>query len=383
MTFINAFLCRKSRMIIAFLLLLQSTFAQSSFNKAGEWLKDNIGELGGRAVLVIWKDGKIVYNKAENEMNNKQKMITKFIARRQGKDPAEVMKDFNSVTKEPIASCSKWLSAALAMTFVDEGKLNVNDSIGKFLPVMTTNGKGNIRIWQCLSHLTGIKTPSLKDTRELTNKANSMEDAINNIALLPMEGEPGKTFHYSSAGLQIVAAVLENLGGKNFETLFHDRIAVPCGMKDTDFGNGNVALAAGSARSSAEDYLNFLVMILNDGKYMGKQVLSRQSVFEMQRNRVTKDVTITYTPAEAGDWGYGFGEWVMDNPVMSTPLAGGIPGSERSTGVTSPGLFGSFPWVENKLHYAGFLFTFNIRTKGRNERYKELKKIIDDALRAN
>ena len=121
MTPTNTFLCRKSRMIIAFLLLLQSVKAQSSFDKGGEWLKDNIGELGGRAVLVIWKDGEIVYNKAENEMNNKQKMISKFIARRQGKDPAVVLKDFNSASKEPIASCSIWLSAALAMTFVDEG----------------------------------------------------------------------------------------------------------------------------------------------------------------------------------------------------------------------------------------------------------------------
>ena len=380
MTPTNTFLCRKSRMIIAFLLLLQSVKAQSSFDKAGEWLKDNIGELGGRAVLVIWKDGEIVYNKAENEMNNKQKMISKFIARRQGKDPAVVLKDFNSATKEPIASCSKWLSAALAMTFVDEGKLNLNDSIGKFLPVMTANGKGNIRVWQCLSHLTGINSPSLKDTRELINNANTMDEAINTIALLPMEGEPGKTFHYSSVGLQIVAAIIEKLGGKNFETLFHDRIAVPCGMKDTDFGKGKVPLAAGSARSSAEDFLGFLVMLLNEGKYKGKQVLSRQSVIDMQRNRVTKDATIAYTPAEAGNWGYGFGEWVMDNPIMTTPVSGGIPGSERSTGVTSPGLFGSFPWVDNKLHYAGFLFTFNIRTKGRNEQYKELKKIIDDAV---
>ena len=383
MTHKNASFCRKSRLITAFMLLFQVAEAQSSFDKAGEWLKNNVSELGGRAVLVIFKDGKMVYNKAENELSSKQKMIGRFIARRQGKDPEEALKDFNSITIELIASCSKWLSAALAMTFVDEGKLNLNDSIGKFLPDMTSHGKGQIKVWQCLSHLTGIGSPSLKDSRELISKAHTMEEAINNIALLPMEGKPGETFHYSSAGLQIIAAILEKLGGKNFETLFHDRIAIPCNMKYTDFGHVSVPLAAGGARSSAEDYLHFLVMILNEGKYLGKQVLSKQSVIEMQRNRVTKEATIAYSPAEAGDWGYGFGEWVMDNPVMITPWKNGIPGSERSAGVTSPGLFGSFPWVENKLHYAGFLFTFNIKTKGRNERYKELKKIIDEAIKMN
>ena len=185
--------CRKCSLIIAFMLLLQVANAQADFSKAGYWLKDNVKDLGGRAVLLIYKDGKIVYNKAENELSGKQKMIGKFIARRQGKDADEMLQDFTSTTKELIASCSKWLSAALVMTFIDEGKLNVNDSIGKYLPVMTANGKGYIKIGQCLSHLSGIKTASSKDSRELSNKAGSMDEAMDNIAKLPMEGEPGKT----------------------------------------------------------------------------------------------------------------------------------------------------------------------------------------------
>ena len=158
------FICRKCSLSIAFMLLLQAANAQADFSKAGDWLKDNVRELGGRAVLVIFKDGKIVFNKAENDLSSKQKMIGKFIAKRQGKDPAEALQDFSSTTKQRIASCSKWLSAALVMTFVDEGKLSLGDSVGKFLPVMTANGKGGIKIWQCLSHLTGIKAGTLKES---------------------------------------------------------------------------------------------------------------------------------------------------------------------------------------------------------------------------
>lgn len=362
--------CRKSSLILAFMLLLQLVSAQPDLSPATSWLKDNVNQLGGRAVLVIYKDGKMIYNQAVNELSRKQKMIGKFIARRRGNDPAEAIQDFNSTTKELIASCSKWLSAALLMTYVDEGKLRLNDSIGKFLPVMTANGKGAIKISQCLSHMTGIKTESLKESRDLSNKASSMDEAINNIAQQPMEGEPGKTFRYSSTGLQIAAAILEKISGKDFETLFHERIAMPCGMKNTDFGHVKVPLAAGGARSTAEDYLNFLVMILNEGTVNGKRVLSREAVMEMQKNRVGKNVTIAYSPAEAGNWGYGFGEWVMDAAKEN----------DRSMQVTSPGLFGSFPWVDNDRHYAAFLFTFNINFKGRNERYMELKKIIDNSL---
>ena len=100
-------------------------------------------------------------------------------------------------------------------------------------------------------------------------------------------------------------------------------------------------------------------MIMHEGMYNGKRILSTQSVMEMQKNRVTKDAVIAYSPAEAGNWGNGYGEWVMDDVSIE----------KRSMGVTSPGLYGNFPWVDNTLHYAGFLFTLNINFKGRNQRY--------------
>src|SRR2546423_11829838 len=127
-------------------------------------------------------------------------------------------------------------------------------------------------------------------------------------------------------------------------------------MSQTDCGHGRISMPAGSAWSTAEDYTKFLSMILNEGEYKGKRILSKNSIIEMQKNRVGKDVKIAYTPAEAGNWGYGFGEWVMDDAL----------GDRRSKGVTSPGLFGSFPWVDYNLHYTGFLFTFNLKNKGRS-----------------
>lgn len=349
------------------MLYLQLSFGQNNFNKADNWLKDNLNGLGGRAVLVIMKNGKIVYQKAENDLSRKQKIVGKFIAKRQGKDADEMLKDYTITTYGAIASCSKWLSAALAMTFIDEGKLSPEDTVGKFLPVMTQHQKGDIKIWECLSHLTAINAGTLKDSREIINQGATMDEVIEKIAEQPMEGEPGKVFHYSSIGLQIAAAVIEKISGKDFKTLFRERIAIPCGMKNTDFGKAKVALAAGGAFSTPEDYIHFLKMILQDGAYNGTQVLSKKSVELMQHN-YTKGAKVTYSPAEADNWGYGFGEWVMDDAV------------NRSSAVTSPGLFGSFPWVDNERKYAGFLFVFNLKHKGRNEKYKELKAIIDNEI---
>ena len=364
--------CLNCSILLGFMLIYQVSIAQYKFDKLDSWLKENLEELGGRAVLMIYKDGKIIYSQQENDLNRKQKMIGKMIARKTGKDATELLKDYNVNSKIAIASCSKWLSAALVMTFVDEGKLKLNDTIGKFLPVITTNGKGKITILDCLSHLTGIKSGNLKESRDLVSNASMMDDAIRMIAAQPMEAEPGSAFHYSSIGLQIAAAVIEKISGKSFGSLFQEKIANPCNMINTDFGDKPVPLAAGGALSTASDYLNFLQMILHNGEFNGKRVLSKQAVELMQQNYATGKKVI-YSPAEAGEWGYGFGEWVMDNAT----------GDTRSQGVTSPGLFGSFPWVDNMHQYAAVLFTFNLKSKGRNEKYTALKKLVDAAITNN
>jgi CubicO group peptidase (beta-lactamase class C family) len=349
------------------MLFLQVSFSQKKFIKTTEWLKNDVRSMGGRAVLVILKDGKIVYNDSENNLSDIQKAGLRYIAKRRGKDRDEAVKDFTFTTREPIASCSKWLSAALVMTFVDEGKLSLDDTIGKFLPVLSKHQKGNITIKDCLAHLTGIDGGGLKESRQLISESRSMDEVINKIAVLPMEGKPGQVFHYSSIGLQIAAAVIEKISGKDFKTLFNERIAAPCGMANTDFGEGKIPLAAGGAISTPEDYIHFLQMILQEGYFNGKQILSRESIIKMEQDD-TKGTRVAYTPDESGILDYGLGEWILEN------------GNSRADVVSSPGLFGSFPWVNNKKHYAGFLFVLNINQKGRAQKYDQLQKLVNEEI---
>jgi len=354
--------------LLAVLLIITFLTPAQNFSKLDKWMEDKTPEMGGRSVLLVYKDGEIVYSKVINEMSRRQKRVAKIIARRTDKEPNT--NNFSTDSRQPIASCSKWLSAALVMTFIDEGKLSLKDTVGKYLPVMSENGKGNITIEQCLSHTTGIKAPPLKEDLSEMRSINSMDEAIRNIAVLPMEGAPGTVFHYSNAGLQVAAAVIEKISGKSFKQLFDERIARPLNMKDTDFGNGKVPLPAGGAISTPEDYINFLVMILNKGTFKGKRILSENSIAEMQINRIIPGVKIAYSPSESAAAGYGLGEWVMDSSKV---------GSFSRT-VSSPGLFGSFPWVDNQKHYCAFLMTYYIKPDGRAERYKELKEIVDGIL---
>jgi CubicO group peptidase (beta-lactamase class C family) len=351
----------------------------AKFVALDSWMEDNAPTIGGRAILLIYKDGKPVYSKSVNEMSRKQKMVNKFVARKMKKEANT--DDYTASTRQPIASCSKWLSAALVMTFVDEGRLQLTDTVGKYLPVLSQHGKGMITISQCLSHLTAIREPDLKESLKKITRMTTMDEAIAWLADLPMEGQPGKVFHYSNVGLQIAAAVLEKISGESFQTLFAERIARPLDMKNTDFGQTRVALPAGGASSTPEDYMNFLWMIQQRGVFHGHRILSENSVAEMQVNRVTPEVRIAYTPVKGGDkaagqpgmgWvGYGFGEWIFLEPDTHEP----------SGSVSSPGLFGSIPWVDNKRGYCAFLMTFYLSNKGREERLRELKKTVDEAIK--
>ncbi len=365
---------------IAFLLFFQFITAQDT-TKITQWMNGNLNNLGGRAVLIIAKNGKTIYSRAFNNMSEKQRRAGRIRANVSGKDVDEVLQDYTVTTRERIASCSKWLTAALVMTFVDENKLRLSDSIGKFLPIMTKYGKGGIRVWQCLSHTTGIQGGGLRETFESFKNIKSMNQAIEQIAMSSMEGPPGKTFRYGNTGLQIMAGIIEKLSEKDFETAFRERIAEPLNMKNTDFGKSGVPLAAGGAYSTPEDYMNFLIMISNNGEYNGRRILSVAAVNEMQKNRIGSDCMITYKPEEAGTWGYGFGEWLMDTPIGVAAKKDAMPESKRSNTVTSPGLFGSFPWVDNEKKYCAFLFVYNLKHKGRNEKYRELKTLVDENIR--
>ncbi len=324
------------------------------------WLEDHAKEMGGRAMLVVWKDDHIVYSQSVNDMNRRQKMVNKYVARRMGRSAN--LDDYTLSTRQPIASCSKWLSAALVMTFVDEGKLRLSDTVGTWLPVLSQHGKGNITIQQCLSHLTGVQAPDLKQSLKDMRGVENMDQAVAQIAEMPMEGQPGKVFRYSNVGLQLAGAVIEKISGHTFEVCFAERIARPLQMTQTDFGKGRVALPAGGATSTPEDYINFLVMILHKGVFNGQRILSEKSIADMQVDRIGPDVQVAYSPVPMENIGYGSGEWIV-RPAGTT--------------ITSPGLFGSVPWVDYDKGYCAFLMTFYIKNKDRQQRFGELKELVD------
>ncbi|MEO6231093.1 MAG: serine hydrolase domain-containing protein [Ferruginibacter sp.] len=339
--------CLKCLLALNFMLLCLVGKSQYNFSEADQLLAANQKLLGDNMVALIYKDGKIIHQKELGE--------------------------FTVNTKAPIASCSKWLTAALVMTFVDEGKISLDDKVSTYLPIFETYGKSYITIRQCLSHETGIADNQRILAKLIQRrKFESLEDEVNSFAKKEIDSNPGTSFYYGSIGLNIAGRILEVVGKKRFELLMKQRIFTPLNMKGSSFAPDNFATdPSGGAVSTAADYMNFLSMILDKGMYEGKRILSDASVTAMQTNQ-TKDVPKKYAPQAGEGYDYGLGEWIL-----------GTDADGQSTVVSSPGLFGTFPYVDNCKKYACIFFVKNRLGEERKDVYLQIKKAIDKQLPGN
>jgi CubicO group peptidase (beta-lactamase class C family) len=359
--------------LAAFLLFLQPLSAQYNWSELEAELKSKQQLLGNNVVVLIWKGDSLVY---KNEMG-----------------------DFTSKTQAPIASCSKWLTAALVMQFVDEGKLSLDDKVIKYIPEFDKYFKGYITIRQCLSHMTGIADDEKFLKRILERrKLSSLEEEVNEFAARDIRAKPGTDFWYGNIGLNIAGSVLEVISKKKFDVLIKTKLFTPLGMSKTSFANpGGPVNPSGGCKSTADDYMKFLTMLLNKGKYNSVQVLSENAVNEMKnvQNTITQ---IKYAPKSAEGYRYALGSWVMehtektelflDGKPFNKPNVPVNPGVETrkmtiATSLSSPGLFGTWPLVDYCRGYAYIVFVKNLLGEERADAHRELKKIIDGQIMSN
>jgi CubicO group peptidase (beta-lactamase class C family) len=205
----NSSTCTKVTIALGFMLLLQPVFAQQKFSDLDDIFLQKQKLLGKDFVVMLWKkDDTLVYKKE--------------------------LGDFSSKTQAPIASCSKWLTAALVMTFVDEGKISLDDKIIKWLPEFEKYGKNYITIRECLSHMTGIRSEPVTILKLLERKKfNSLEEEVNAFAAKDIQANPGEEFRYSNIGLNIAGRILEIISKRKFDVLARQRLFVPLAMRKT------------------------------------------------------------------------------------------------------------------------------------------------------
>ena len=306
-------------------LFQSSAHAQSSLATPLQPLVDR-QELAGAVMLVADKDGVLAHESI-------------------GFADIEAKKPMQKDSYFWIASQSKPITAAALMMLVDEGKVDVNDPVEKYLPefrgqmviaeqdenhVLLKKPVHPITIKNVLSHTSGLPFSTAIEVPSLDRFP--LADRVRSYAMVPLRFEPDSKYQYSNAGINTAGRIIEVVTKKKYEDFLQERLFGPLGMTDTTFwpneeqltrlaksykpkANGvgleetvlnqlqyktltdhtyRYPMPAGGLFSTATDLSKFYRMLLNGGELDGHRYLSKEAV---------KMMTSQQTPT----WEYGFG----------------------------------------------------------------------------
>jgi CubicO group peptidase (beta-lactamase class C family) len=248
-----------------------------------------------------------------------------------------------------IASSTKWLSAVVIMSLVDDGLMTLDDPASLYFPQQYTGEKGTITIRQMFSHTSGLPGDETSDV--LSSDAITLQQAAQLIATNNLIATPGTVFCYGGLSMQLAGACAEVASGQSWSNLVELRLKRPLGLTATTYGNTPNPRIAGGGSSTLYEYATVLEMLLQHGLWGTNRVLSSNSVYMMQQDQTAGAQILCSPYAKYGlpDTRYGIGEWQEE-------LA--PDGSAYQIG--SGGAFGFAPWIDLDRNVAGVFMVVNL-----------------------
>jgi CubicO group peptidase (beta-lactamase class C family) len=129
----------------------------------------------------------------------------------------------------PWHCAGKPVIAMLTCVLAEQGVVDLNEPICRFIPEMAEGAKRRITLAHLLTHTSG-----LREANAIVWGMVSWDDMISHAARAPLVAEPGSTATYTATvGWSLVVAVLERATRQDIETLLHASIFEPAGMEAT------------------------------------------------------------------------------------------------------------------------------------------------------
>jgi methyl acetate hydrolase len=234
-----------------------------------------------------------------------------------------------------IASMTKALTSTCAMQLVEQGKLDLESSASKWVPDLasvevlegfdaagkprTRKPKRPITLRHLLTHTAGFSYEIWSGDIQRYQQAHNLPGitTCQNAALrTPLLFDPGERWDYG-INIDFVGKAAEAVSGKKLSTVMKENLLDPLGMTDTGFKitpsmrqrlakihqrdeddkltplmdleipqEPEFEMGGGGLYGTAEDYIKFVRMILNEGKANGRQVLKAETVKTMSMNHI-------------------------------------------------------------------------------------------------
>jgi CubicO group peptidase (beta-lactamase class C family) len=241
---------------------------------------------------------------------------------------------FTPTTLQAIASNSKLFTAVAAGMLVEEGKLTWDKPIRESIPTIQFYNdqlNNNITLRDMLSHRTGVTRHDLIWFKSPFTRKELFE----RLKYLEPQEPMRETFLYNNLMFSAVGEIIELKSGQRWEQFVRDRILTPLDMTTTTYSISDMTqhpdhgvpfrekrdsfelykipyyedtegvAPAGAVISNIDELSHWLIALMNDGKYNGKQVLPA---------KVLKD---TLQPAVGlpNVLGVALGFWELLNPA--------------------------------------------------------------------
>ena len=167
-------------------------------------------------VALVTSNGEIIHHKAYGYQNIQDSILL---------DTSTVF-DIGSITKQ--------FTTAIILKLRFEGKLNLENKIGKYLPNYRYADK--ITIHQLLAHRSGIPTydyqEKLNDSKWFNTKLSTNE-MVDTFCSDDLEFEPDTKMEYSNSNFIILTAIIEEIEGKDYYSVLDELILKPLNMNNT------------------------------------------------------------------------------------------------------------------------------------------------------
>jgi CubicO group peptidase (beta-lactamase class C family) len=247
----------------------------------------------------------------------------------------------------PIMSCTKAFTAAAMGILVDEGKLDWNDKVIKYLPDFKLSDPWitkHLTIADILSHRSGLE--SSEGDLLWYGTDYSRQEIVKRIRYSPVKNSFRSSYGYNNVMYLVAGLVIEKISYKSWDEFIKKEIFLPLLMNNSSSSTGemikdkNYALPhqagnpiplmnldniapAGAINSTIDDMLKWMQVWTNTGNSAGKQLISSEAL---------KTITTTKVMlSDKSDESYGFG-WNIGFADGKKIIShgGGLPGYKSS-----------------------------------------------------
>src|ERR1051326_167041 len=209
-----------------------------------------------------------------------------------------------------MASVTKTFVATAIMQLVEQGKIDLDAPLTKYLPYFKMNDERyrQIKIRQMLSHTSGIPDVTDYHWDKPEYDAGALERFVRSVANQKLVFNPGEKFAYSNAAYEILGDVSAKVSGESFEDYVQHHILTPLGMKDSTLlvreanqqllttphveESGKVVVSkifpynrahspSSTLYSSIEDMSRWAIANLNHGELDGQRIFKRETAESM------------------------------------------------------------------------------------------------------